>query len=180
MGLLRKSKQVPVPPQEVKKPRWDPTWDEATAEAAYQESLRVQEIQSQWSDSIDTKVAGIFGVASVIVTISPALGILEGGAIALWLWKAAAVCWLLASVCCYLAFRPRALEIGPDPGGLLHRRWMQLTAHEFRLFRMSEMGDSYAFNRDTLDGKATWLARATYLTFAEVFALLLAFFCGKA
>jgi hypothetical protein len=172
-------KVKPAELQEVKKPRWDPNWDEATAEVAYQEALRIQDIQSQWSDAIDTKVAGIFAVASVIVTISPALGVPHGGSTATALWGAAAACWLLASVFCYLAFRPRGLEIGPNPSGLLHRRWMQLTVHEFRLYRMSDMGESYALNKNTLDSKASWLAWATYLTFAEVFALLLAFSCSQ-
>lgn len=165
----------PTPPVEVKKPRWDPAWDKATAVAAYEESLRIQEIQSQWSDAIDTKVAGVFALASVIVTLSPTLGLPQHNPVALALWKAAAVFWLLSSVCCYVAFRPTALEIGPDPSGLLERRWMQLTAHEYRLFRMSEMGESYVFNRRALSAKARWLRGALAFAVVEVFLLLLAF-----
>ena len=91
---------------------------------------------------------------------------------ATWAYQLKAIPKARLSACC-IAFHPRAMEIGPNPGGF-DGRWWNLNAHGFRLCRLREMGKSYAFNRDKLDSKASWLQLAVYLTAAEVLCLILA------
>jgi hypothetical protein len=154
----------------IQMPSWLEGWDEATVVDAYEESLRVQELQSQWSDAIDSKAVAVFTVASVILTLLPAIKPPE----VLALWVLAGMAWIFAAGACLFAFQPRALEIGPNPKTLLDERWLGLTANEFRLCRMSEMGDSYDFNRDALNAKAHWLTFAVWAAAVEVLSLFLA------
>lgn len=160
-------------PVHIEMPSWSPEWHEDAVEIGYQESLRIQEIQSQWSDAIDSKVVAVFTVGSVIVTLIPTFHRLGPG-LPSTLWLVASAFWLLAAIASGLAFHPRALEIGPNPSGFLEGRWLSLNANEFRLCRLSELGESYAFNRDKLGSKALWLQVAMYLTAAEVLCLILA------
>jgi hypothetical protein len=74
-------------------PLWPDSWDEDTVDAAYGESLRVQELQSQWSDAMDSKAVAVFTVASVIVTLLPALEQLERSGPVLGLWMSAGWRW---------------------------------------------------------------------------------------
>jgi hypothetical protein len=157
-----------------KMPSWLEGWDEATVAAAYEESLQVQALQSQRSDAIDLKIVVVFTVTSVILTLIPAIGRLEAEGVVLAFWVLAGVAWVFAAGACLFGFQPRALEIGPNPKTLLDARWLGLTVNEFRLCRMSEMGDSHDFNRDALDTKARWLTVAVWATAVEVLALLLA------
>jgi len=155
-------------------PSWLESWDEGTATVAYEEALQVQSLHSAWSDTIDTKAVATFTVASVILTVVPAIRQDRPEGFALVLLVAAGVAWVFAAGGCLLAFKPRAFDVGPNPKALLDERWLSLTTKEFRLCRMSEMGDSYKANRAVLDAKAGWLTIALWAAAAEVLALFLA------
>jgi hypothetical protein len=87
----------------IEMPAFSETWDAETIDLAYQESLPVQELQSQWSDAVDTKVIALFAAGSVLVTLVPTLHRPVAGLPSV-LWCVAGVCWVLAAGMCCFAF----------------------------------------------------------------------------
>jgi hypothetical protein len=161
-------------------PVWDTSWDERTAELAYEASLPSRESLSAWADSLDTKLLGVFAVGGVILTIAPTLQASNPNRVVVGLWVLAAISWLFALAFGLHGYRPTVLRVGPDPQEFLKPIWLKKSPLHFRLWQIAEMADSFRRNHATLKLKAEALKWALRFTAIEVLALATAFVFSSA
>lgn len=156
------------------------TWDNArnseTLRLAFEEAGRLPPIYGEWLTAIDTKLVGIFSVASVIIGLAPSLkwgAQLTGIPRAAWLVAVGA--WLGTVWLCYVGYRPRPVRFGVIPDKLRESEWTHLTPDEYRYFRLRDMGKTFDTNGDQILAKANLASWAMRMTALEVLALLVAF-----
>jgi hypothetical protein len=140
---------------------------------AYAEVASKQAYFLEWSDAVATRSIGLFSVASLVVTLVPALAQLHVAGPWRLVWLLALLCWAGASIACFIALHPTTLLVSPEPSALLDPRWTTLSAPWYHRYRLEEFAEISAQNRPTLCRKAAWLKRALLLTGLEVLALAL-------
>jgi hypothetical protein len=157
---------------------WNHAWNEETLGLAYEITAQREPIYGEWADAIDTKAIGVFTVASAILTLVPSLNHPVPHGFPLLVWLLAAAFWFAAARCCYEAYRPRYLEIGPNPSTLRCAEWLSLKPAEYRFEMLGFMGQTYEANKRELNRKAEALREAVWYTGGEVLALAVAIFLG--
>jgi hypothetical protein len=138
---------------------------------AYQEVKDTRAYFLEWSDAVANRAVGLFGIASILMTLVPAFAQLH--VVGAWqgVWIVALVCWAGTSLCCFLALYPATLYVDPDPAVLLDSRWLELPTAWYQRYRLEEWAVIAAHNRPILRTKAGWLKRGLLLAGAEVLAL---------
>jgi hypothetical protein len=158
----------------VKSPEDVAAYNPETIKLAYEASIPILNTFSEWADSIDTKIVALFGVASVIVTLTPTLYRPDAPGALLTLWALGVVSWGAAAWACYQAYKPRPLRVGPNAEILLTDDWLARTPHEFQYARLHWLAGSYKANRDRIREKVYWFDLAIKLVAAEVLLLSVA------
>jgi hypothetical protein len=148
----------------------DRSSQEGATELAYAAAGEAERLMYHWGDAIDTKAIGIFGVASIIVTVVPTMETFHAGP-PLVAWVIAICFWVLAARSCYAAFSPREFRVGPNPRTLADPAWLELTPTEYKGHMLTFMGRAYDHNKQELDRKAEALGSAIWYTAGEVMAL---------
>ena len=143
-----------------------PSFEKETVELAYEEAKKIQPLMSNWVDTIDTKIIGIFTVASLIAGLVPTFSDMDPVGWSLFFWIASVLFWAGTAVFTCIAFYPRTWRIDPDPRKVLGEDWLTLPAEPYRYYRLRDMGKTFERNRTES------IKKADYLTLAIVFFAL--------
>jgi hypothetical protein len=153
---------------------WSDSFDTETVAAAYEDARSVLPLCASWADSIDAKTIAVFGIASSILTIVPALRPLSKATLPLVLWCLALSCWIISMGFCLAAYKPTQYRIDPNPQTTSRAAWLTLTPTLFRYYRLEDMATTYVHNRNQIDRKGWRLRAALIVTAAEVICVSLA------
>jgi hypothetical protein len=130
------------------------------------------EFISDWADSLDNKVAALFGLTTILIGAFTALN--KGEISYGWTFVPlgiAALSFVVSSVCAFLSFQPRKLFFGLNPTILLDDYASEVD-EETKYSLVKFDGDHWEQNCESINDKASWLNRAIIAAVFEMIALV--------
>ncbi len=101
------SKKQRTPDNDPVVPTWDDSLNAETVRLAYEHSREIYRQADETTEVLNRKAIAVFGIASAIATVGPALVKFPLWSLGWWLSAGAAVMWLGAAISCWQAFKPR-------------------------------------------------------------------------
>jgi len=154
--------------------QWDESWNPEIVRLAYEHSREVYRLVDDATEVLNRKVVAVFTVASAIATVGPVLGKFSLLSDGWWLSVGAVAMWLLSTVKCWQAFKPRVYRFDPDPATFLTPEWLSLSLGSFYLHRLESVKESVEGNAAEVTARGEALRDALKCALFEVGFLLAA------
>jgi hypothetical protein len=99
--------------------KWNAKWDPDTTKLAYEESIKLQAVYTDWIKAVEGKIVTVFTVSSAAITVSASLRASNPLRWSMAVWAGALVAYIIAIAFCLRAYKVRRYRLDLNPQSML-------------------------------------------------------------